>query len=144
MYAFAAGPTIAQAKAASPESLWTFLAALPSTMEAQVWYGLLLSGAVGIAAHYFYKWANDEIQGNLFNYLFRQYPKRTILSFSAYVAWTLSLVGTGIFTTSSEEFVGWSIVLILGLTNGYGVDSLANKGGRAIWDAETRAKMMLP
>ena len=136
--------TIAQAKSASPESLWHFLRALPVTMEAQIWYGLLLSGAVGIMAHYFHKWASDEIAGSLFDYLFRQHPKKTILSLSAYVAWTLSLVGTGIFQTGSGEFVGWSIVLILGLTNGYGVDSLANRGGRAVWDAETRTKMTQP
>lgn len=133
----AASATIAQAKL-QQQTLWQFLCALPQTMEAQIFYALILSGVLGIMAHYVHKWMKDEIQGSLWSYLFVQYPKRTAMSFGAYLAWIMSLIGTGVFVTASGEFVGYGIVLILGFTNGYGVDSLANKGGRAEWTTQQR------
>lgn len=128
--AFATGdaPSVQQLMAAAPQqSLWQFLRALPSSMEAQVFAALLFSGVLGMVAHYFRKWLSGEISGSLIDYLFIQYPRRTAGSFCAYIGWIVSLVGTGVFTTSSGEFVGWGIVLLMGLSNGYSVDSLANK-----------------
>lgn len=123
-----AGLSIAQMNIAAPnQSLWVFLKQLPNTMEAQVFYALLLSGSIGIIAHYFRQWYSGKIEGSLFEYLFKQEPRRTIAAFAVYVGWVLSLLGTGVFTTSSGEFVGWGIVLIMGLTNGYSIDSLTNK-----------------
>lgn len=124
------------------QTLWEFLMQVPGSMEGQIFIALMLSGTLGVFAHYFHKWLHDEISGNLFSYLFMQYPRRTLLSFSAYVAWVVGLVGTGLFTTPSGEFVGWGVVMILGFTNGYGVDSLANKGKRTEWSPEERNKVL--
>ncbi len=134
-------PTIAQIQAAAlpSESLWAFLAVLPYSQEAQIFYALLLSGTFGIAGHYLFKWLTGEIDGNLWEYLFVNYPKRTALSFVSYIGWIVGLVGTGLFVTKSGDFVGWGIVLVLGLTNGYSVDSLANKTQRKEWTPEKRA-----
>lgn len=133
MSAFGVGPTgdsIATMKANNPvgDSLWKFLLKLPETAEAQLLYGLWISGFLGIAAHYVHLWLTESIEGSLWNYLFHQYPRRTLLTVCAYVAWTFTLVGTSVFETDAGIFVGWWNVLLFGASNGFGVDALANKG----------------
>lgn len=144
--AMAQGPTGAKMSdvvqySQSYPSLWVYLAQFYKTQEAQIFYALMLSGTLGVFAHYFHKWFSDEITGNLFDYLFRQYPKRTLASFMTYIAWVIGLVGTGVFETANGDPVGWGVILIMGLTNGYSVDSLANKGRREPWSAEQRAAL---
>lgn len=123
---------IAQTRAAhlppASDSLWKFLAALPNTMEAQVFYGLLLSGTIGMAAHYFTRWAKGEIQGSLFAYLFDSYARRTSLALTVIVGMAITAITSNVFVTESGEFVGWLNVLWFGITNGYASDSIANKG----------------
>jgi hypothetical protein len=128
--------------AVQQDSLFSFLAALPKTQEAEIFYALMLSGFLGIFIHYLHKWLTGQIEGSLFDYLFRQHPRRTMLSFGSYIGWILSLVGTSMFTTPTGEFVGWGIVLIMGLTNGYAVDSISNRAGRAIWSDDERQEFL--
>ena len=121
--------TIQQLKG-TQETLWHFLAALPASMEAQVFYGLLLTGAVGMIAHYMMRWLTDEIQGSLAKYLFIDYPKRTALAYAGIIGVALTSIASGVFVNDQGAFVGWLNVCWFGLTNGYAADSVANKGAK--------------
>lgn len=131
--------TIQQVKAMADDSLWTFLLHLPETQEAQIFYALILSGTLGMIANYAVKWAKDELNGTLWNYLFRENYKRTALSFFTYVGATVAAVSANIFTTDAGAFVGWATVLWFGVSNGFAVDAIANKGSRPKWNDEQRA-----
>lgn len=122
------GPTIQQLKQQGGDSLWQFLSSLPSSMEAQILYGLMLAGIVGMSAHYFMKWLQGDITGDLFRYLFLDYPKRTALAYAGVVGAALAAISSNVFSNDQGQFVGWLNVLWIGLTNGYAADSIANKG----------------
>ena len=109
------------------ESLWQFLSALPSTAEAQILYALLMSGVVGMMAHYFTRWAKGEIQGSLFTYLFGTCVRSTALAFSVIVGAAITAITSGVFITESGTFVGWLNVMWFGITNGFASDSIANR-----------------
>lgn len=126
--------TIAEVKAAAPESLWHFLGQLPATMEAQQFYALMLSGFVGMAAHYLNKWATGQIEGNLWNYLFNDHARSTVLSVTAYIGFALTTV-----TSGALDGAGWFTALWMGATTGFAIDSIANKGTRPAWTDEQRA-----
>ena len=122
--------TMAQARTAEPDSLWHFLASLPATMEAQLLYGMILSGLLGMLANYTVKWAKNEIAGCLGDYLIRSHLRATVLSFTIMVGSAITAIAAGMFTTAEGAFVGWGTVLWLGVTNGFAVDAIANKGHR--------------
>lgn len=109
-------------------SLWKFLAALPASMEAQIFYGLMLSGTIGMAAHYFTRWAKGEIGGSLITYLFDSYARRTALAASILIGMSVTAISSNVFVTESGTFVGWLNVIWFGLSNGFASDSIANKG----------------
>ena len=135
-------PTVAQIAVTAPpsESLWHFLAQMPASQEAQILYGFILAGIVGMIAHYIVRWAYGQIEGSLWKYLFVDSPRRTLLAFIGLAGLALTAVSTGIFTTPEGLFTGWSNVLWTGLTTGFGSDSVANKGSRPIWTDEQREK----
>lgn len=131
--------TIAQVKAQAPESLWHFLVNLPSTMEAQIFYALLVAGTVGMLSNYLVKWAKNEIAGGLINYLVTN-SRATALSLFTYVGISCGAIyGQAFHVGDSATFVGWGLVLWLGLINGYGIDNIVNKGARPVWSAERRS-----
>lgn len=125
--------TIAAAKADAPESLWHFLGQIPATMEAQQLYALLISGMVGIAAHYLNKWATGQIEGNLWDYLFHDHARSTVLSIGAYIGFALTTV-----TSGALDGTGWFTALWMGATTGFAVDAIANKGTRPVWTQEQK------
>lgn len=135
--------TIAQVKQA-PESLLAFLAQLPATMEAQILYGLILGGLIGMAANYVVKWAQGDIAGSLWRYMFVDDPRRSWLAICILLTELIGEVSTGLFTTTTGEFVGWGMVLLNGLKSGYFIDSAANKGGRPVWTSSQRAAAKEP
>lgn len=131
--------TIAQVRAQDPESLWHFLSALPSTMEAQIFYALMLSGSLGMMASYLMKWSQGQISGNLFGYLFGSNLRATCLSFFTYTGACMTAIYAGAFhVTEAAVFVGWGHVVWLGALNGFGIDAIVNKGQRAVWTTEQR------
>ena len=136
--------TISQAHEATQQSLWHFLAQLPQTQEAQLLYGLILAGAVGMVANYLVKWAKGEIEGNLWCYLVKDKLRATVLSFSSYVGVAVASIAAGIFVTDGGIFVGWSTVLWFGVTNGFAVDAIANKGRRPEWSEGERRERAKP
>jgi len=134
--------TIAQVKAEAPESLWHFLVNLPTTMEAQIFYALMLSGTLGMIANYIQKWFRSEISGCLVDYLFRQNPRATGLAFFTYTSMAITAIAMHAFHVGGADqiFVGWGWVMSLGFTNGFTIDAIMNKGQKAIWTPEERAK----
>ena len=128
------GQTIAQVKAEAPESLWHFLGQLPVTLEAQQVYALMLSGLVGMAAHYLNKWATGQIEGNLWGYMFHDHARNTVLSVTAYIGFALTTV-----TSGALDGAGWFTALWMGATTGFAIDSIANKGTRPVWTPEQKA-----
>lgn len=129
-----------QVKSASVDSLWHFLAQMPATTSAQIFYGLILSGLVGMLLHYVVKWAQGDITGSLFAYLFTDNPRRSVLSLSVLVGELVGEVGAGLFTNEAGVVVGWAVVLLSGFKTGYLIDSIANKGNRPVWTVEQREK----
>ena len=132
--------TIAQVRARDAESLWVFLSNLPSTQEAQLFYALMLSGSLGMFASYGVKWAKGEIGTCLWEYLFHQNMRNTVLSFLTYTGTAMAAIYAGAFHVGADGiFVGWGMVLWLGALNGFSIDSIVNKGARAVWTPEKRA-----
>lgn len=130
--------TIAQVKAEGPQSLWDFLSQLPGTMDAQIWYGLLLGGLIGMALHYAIKMRTGEVGGNPIDYFIKTSPWRTIGALAAMASWAFGEVLTGIYVNGDGIFIGWAAVLISGIKNGYLGDSIINKGERAVWTEQQR------
>ena len=139
-----AGPTVAQiAATAQPgESLWHFLAQIPGSQDAQIWYALVFGASLGMVIHYIRRWAEQEIAGNLWDYLFCQTPRRTLLSVLGILSWSAGEVAAGLFTTAEGAFIGWALVIISGLKTGYAGDSLLNKSVRQVWPDEKRAQKL--
>ena len=137
-------PTIQGIYNSSPESLWSFLWALPSSFEAMTLYALVLGAVVGMCAHYITRWATGDIAGSLLNYLFLQNPRATVLAVIGILVELCGEIGTGLFTSQSGEFVGWGLVLLSGLKTGYVGDSIANKGTRVAWTEEQRTATVAP
>ena len=125
--------TIAQIQSSNTESLWHFISQLPQSFEAQLLYGLVIAGIAGMIANYVVKWARGDIEGGLFAYLFLSHAKGTLLSFFGFVSLAITSIGAGIFSGEGGVFVGWANVLWFGLTNGFAVDAIANKGQKAVW-----------
>ena len=113
------------------ESLWQFLAALPGSNEAQQFYALLLGAVVGMIGHYVRAWATGGASGSLYAYMIKDSPQSSALAVLGVVAWCIGEVSTGLFVTSSGEFVGWGLVVMSGLKTGYAGDSLINKGAKS-------------
>lgn len=138
------GQTLAQVTSSvtPTESLWHFIGQLPGTIEAQQMYALLISGALGISANYLLKWARQEIAGSLWQYLFKDNVRGTVLSLASFVGLAITSIAAGIFNGESGGYVGWTTVMWFGLTNGFAVDAIANKGTRAPWTDEQREAKM--
>lgn len=130
--------TIAQAKLETSESLWHFLLALPTTMEAQLMYALLIGGAVGMLGHYIRGRSSGDIAGSILDYFFRDNVWRSIGAMASVASELFVEVGSGLFTTAEGTFVGWGLVLLSGLKTGYLGDSLVNKGTRQEWTEKKR------
>lgn len=139
-----AGPTVAQLAVAIPpqESLWRFLMQIPASSEAQIWYALVLGASLGMVIHYIRRWAEQEIAGSLWDYLFWQTPRRTLLSVLGILSWSAGEVAAGLFTTADGAFIGWALVIISGLKTGYAGDSLLNKSSRSQWTDDQRAQRL--
>lgn len=120
-----------------PTPLAVFLASLPGSWEVQLFYGLMLSGTAGMVAHYLLKWARDEIQGNLFCYLWLN-KKSTCLSLFTYIGISIGAIASGAFTGEYGGFVGWKVVFWMGATNGFTIDAIVNRTRRAEWDFRKR------
>lgn len=110
-------------------------AVLVSRPMAQFWV-LVLFGTVGMAGNYLWKWLRDEITGSLWNYLTRQYPKRTALAYATFIGYAATTVLSPVL-----DGAGWGVVVNLGLTTGFAIDALVNKSDRQVWTAQERADM---
>lgn len=130
--------TIQEIAPVAQQGLWNYLAQLPFTLEASMMYALVLGGTLGMIGNYTIKWLRGDIEGSLIDYCFRYHFKATLLSFFGFLGLAITSVYSGIFTSESGGFVGWANVLWFGLTNGFAVDAIANKGKRAVWTAKKR------
>lgn len=130
--------TIAQVRSEDTTSLWDFIMQLPGTLDAQIWYALLIGGAVGMILHYAVKLRTDDITGSPLEYFMRQSPWRTVGTIAAMASWAFGEVLTGIYVNSQDVFIGWGAVLLSGVKTGYLGDSIINKGERAQWSEAQR------
>lgn len=103
------GQPIAQIKAQGTESLWDFLAKLPTSMEAQVFYGLVLSGVVGLLASWAWKWSQGNADG------VHHFTVRYVIGQALWlIGISIGAIFTLGFTTPDGVFVGWLFVLWTG------------------------------
>lgn len=125
-----------------PESLWHFLAALPATFEAQIFYALILGSVIGMIGHYIIGRKDGDISGSPADYFFHDNVWRSVGAVVAVVTGCITEIGAGFFTTGEGAFVGWGLVIVSGIKTGYIGDSAINKGARKEWtDAERAAKV---
>jgi hypothetical protein len=127
----------------TPTPLSEFLSGLPGSWEMQLFYGLMLSGTLGMLAHYVLKWARDEIKGNLFCYWIVN-GKKTLLSFLTFTGIAATAVMNNAFVTEYGGFVGWKLVLWMGWTNGLVIDVIVNRTDRARWSIHERQRKVGP
>lgn len=136
--------TIAQLKAvSSPDSLWHFLSQIPFSMEAQIFYGVLLFGIAGMVGSWLVKWSQNAA-GGFADYFFRTSLRRTVATLCAYVGAMATGIGTGVFFTDvggTAVFVGWLNVAWASLTTAFGADMGINKGTRKVLTPEERAEV---
>ena len=133
----AAGQTIQQIRETEPEHLWHFLTQLPSSFEAELLYGLLLFGTLGMLASWFGKWVQGDT-GGLWQYVITGNLKPTLASVFSFLGVALAAIASDIFTTDSGEFVGWLNLAVFAFSNGAGIDAVVNKGKKPIWTKEQR------
>lgn len=139
------GPTVAEVVSReSVESLWHFLSQLMFTLEAQQFFALMIGGVAGMISHWLVKWARGEIAGSLAKYLLYDHVRNTILTVFTYVGFALTTVATPALTGANGGPVGWFTVLWLGITTGFSIDAVANKGERPVWTDEQRQKSTEP
>lgn len=133
--------TIAQLKAAIPsQSLWDYLWQIPNSVEAQIFYALMIASLLGIVAHYLRLWASGQIAGSLWDYLFTQHPRNTFLAILGAASLSVGEVSANLYQSAWGDVLSWAIVFVSGFKNGYATDSLINKFVRAEWTDEQRAK----
>lgn len=133
-------PTVEQLKMIVPpaDSPWSYLAHLPFTLEANIFYMLVLFGIAGAVANYVVRWAKGEIQGSLFAYMFTDSPRRSVLAVIALVAELIGEQAAGLFMTADAKFVGWALVIAAGMKTGFLIDNIVNKASRPEWTPAQR------
>lgn len=135
--------TIAELKQTTQiESLWTFLAGLPFTTEAQILYAVLIFGMIGFTGSWLVKWSSGQAACGFVGYFFRTEWRRTVATVCAYVGVMASGIGTGVFFATvggQDVFVGWYTVLWTSITTAFSCDMGINKGKRIEWTQEQRA-----
>jgi hypothetical protein len=129
--AHAQAPKMAELKAQSPESLWTFLRAMPASFEAQLFYAIVCFGALGVMVNYAVKWMKKEIAGSLFAYLFVDNFRGTLLSWTTTAGAGIAGITSGMFETPDGTFIGWFRALVLCFGNGFFWDAVMNRGKQA-------------
>lgn len=127
-----AAMTIKEMKAEpGSESFWKFAFDLPFSFEAEVFYALASSGALGMMGHYYKQWQKGEIVGCLGEYLFKDHWKNTLGAFTGVLGTAVAALAMNVFVDDAGHFVGWLNVVGWGLMAGYTLDSTANKGEKA-------------
>lgn len=83
----------------------------------------IVIGYIGMLAHAIKKYYSDELNGSVFDYLFRNSKKRTMLA----VITNLGALTTIIFSDQVPTQIG--AFIILAFTTGFTTDSTVNKDG---------------
>lgn len=95
--------------------------------EALVHFGIVTMAAlVGQIGSYFKKWYNGEIRGNLYDYLVKQHPRRSVATVSAIVGSAAGALLTGQLDPAAIN--GLVPLITMGTTFGYMANSTINKG----------------
>lgn len=132
-----------QAPNLTPESLWHWASALPTSFEAEIWYALVFGAILGMFAHYLRGRSQNSISGSPLEYFLHDNVWRSVAAAMSIGAELFAEIGTGLFTTEAGAFVGWGIVMMSGIKTGYLGDSLVNKGSRIEWTPEQRAAVAI-
>jgi hypothetical protein len=123
------------------ESIIQWLSTIASGIEAQMFLVLVVVGIIGQMAGYTWKWLNSQIQGNLFQYLFRDNGKLTAITYISYLVAMLTAISTNVFTPNGTGFAGWSNVVVFGLNAAFALDLAANRGKTLVWSKAKRTKV---
>ncbi len=99
---------IAELKGGS-ETLGQFLKGLPTSFEAQVFYGLMLSGVIGMMGSWLWKWTQGIAHG-----IHHFTAKYTVGQLLWLIGSSIGAIETVGFQTDSGEFFGWMSVIVTG------------------------------
>jgi hypothetical protein len=97
-------------------------------MEAQIFYAIVVCGALGVFFNYAVKWMKKEIAGSLWAYLFVDNARGTLLSWTSTVGAGVVGITSGMFETPDGTFIGWFRTLVLCFGNGFFWDAVMNRG----------------
>lgn len=114
---------IAEIKQGSNQSLWQFFGQFPASFEAQVFYGLFISGLIGMLASWAWKYSQGMTADNHWT---RKYLLGQILWLAGSSIAAIMTVG---FTTDNGEFFGWLSVLWTGGFAGFSGEVKVKKDG---------------
>jgi hypothetical protein len=80
-------------------------------------------GLIGMVCSYVKKWLFGEIEGDLIDYMFRHYPKRTALA-------VLGLIGSAYTAAFTGNLDGLTVkqITMMAIAAGYACNSMMNKG----------------
>lgn len=98
-------PRIMEIKQGTTEPIWVFLSRFGSSMEAQIFYALFVSGIIGSVSSYAWKWSQGLANGSHWT---ARYVVGQVLWIAGISVFAIATVG---FTTESGEFYGWLSVL---------------------------------
>lgn len=90
------------------ESLPVFLMRLPASFEAQVFYGLFLSGLAGMIGSWLWKWSQGEADAHHFT------ARYAVGQWLWLVGASIAAIMTVGFQTEGGEFFGWLSVMWAG------------------------------
>lgn len=110
------------------ETLGQFLGKLPTSFEAQVFYGLVLSGLVGMIGSWLWKWSQGVAQG-----LHHFTVKYSVGQLLWLIGSSIGAIETVGFQTDGGEFFGWMSVIVTGGFMGFsGEVKVGTKGGPGV------------
>lgn len=105
---------IAQIKA--DETLWSFIVKIPTSLEAQLLYALVISGLIGMIASWLWKWSQGQADSS-------HWTKKYVIG---QLLWLVGSSVTAIFVvgfqTEDGVFFGWMSVLWAGAFAGFSGD----------------------
>lgn len=121
------GQTIQQIKAEPTQTFFEYAGAMLTSVEASVFWVLLGFSVLGMIAHYIRLWASKQVEGDVLDYL-RNNPRGAVYAIIGAAGWSFGEVSAGLYQFANGEVFSWGLVVLSGFKNGYGADSLANKG----------------
>lgn len=92
------------------------------SFETQQLLVYLITGIIGMFAHYVKQYLTDNVSGNFFKYMIGDHPKQSLLTVGSFL-----ISGVGYVYSGAATGITWPALIGLAATTGYTFDSTMNK-----------------